>query len=210
MNLADISKLPPAMQRAALADQARASAARERIMAQVSRPLPVPVAAFKADPALLALPLKSPPKAVSAAMQAILPQCPGVKQPKAKAPKQSESKSQQEVVRWWRDNSYEWHLDAELLFAIPNQARRSRANASRMSAEGLLAGVPDVFLAVPRGDCAGFFIEMKASGGKLSENQRLMLARLTKAGYATLVAYSATDAINAIRAYMNLPTPSRK
>src|SRR5215217_2412938 len=34
MNLADLSKLPPAMQRAVMADQARATAARERIFAQ--------------------------------------------------------------------------------------------------------------------------------------------------------------------------------
>ncbi len=142
-------------------------------------------------------------------MQAILPQCAGLKQPKAKAPKQTESKSQQEVVRWWRDNCYEWQLDEELLIAIPNQGRRSRSNASRMVAEGLRAGCPDWFLAVPRGDCAGFWCEMKAHGGKLSENQRLMLARLTKVGFATLVAFSAQDAINALRAYLNLPTPSK-
>lgn len=185
-NLADVSKKSPALQ--------------AQVMAQM-RPSPV---------SLPAPPAKAAAKAVSAAVRAILPQCPGLNMPKAKAQKQTESKSQQEVVRWWRDNCCEWQLDAELLFAIPNQARRSRANASRMLAEGLLAGVPDLFAAVPRGDCAGLFIEMKASGGKLSENQRLMLARLTKAGYATLVAYSATDAIHAIKAYMNLPTPSRK
>ncbi|HEX2900801.1 MAG TPA: NUMOD4 domain-containing protein, partial [Bacteroidia bacterium] len=71
MNLADISKLPPSMQQQALADQARASAARERIMAQVSSNAKAAQAIFARPPA------KSPPGAISAAVQAILPQCPG-------------------------------------------------------------------------------------------------------------------------------------
>lgn len=211
MNLADLSKLPPAMQRAAMADQERASAARERIMAQ-AKPQQVGAFLFPKTTGMVSLyelPAKSPPSAINAAMQAILPQCAGLKQPKAKAPKQTESKSQQEVVRWWRDNCYEWQLDEELLMSFPNQAKRNPATASRMLAEGLRSGAPDLFAAVPRGDCAGLFVEMKAAGGKLSENQKLMLARLSKVGFATVVCFSAQEAIHAIRSYMNLPTPSK-
>lgn len=212
MNLAEISKLKPAQQAAIMADQARATAARERIMSahlKEADKIWIKKAAREADAEhlarMVAPPAKSPPSALSAQMQAILPQCPGVNMP-TKAPKQSESKSQQEVVRWWRDNCYEWQLDEELLMSFPNQAKRSPKTSSRMLAEGLRSGAPDLFAAIPRGDCAGLFVEMKASGGKLSENQRLMLARLTKAGYATVVCRSSDEAIAAIRCYLNLPT----
>lgn len=218
--LDQLSKLNPAHQAAIMADQARATAARERVMAQVPKfssagaDANIPVRAYpqpkgSGGATLVAPPAKSTPDAVSAAMAAILPQVPGLNMVKAKAPKQTESKIQQEFLRWWSANCYEWQLDEELVMSIPNQGRRTRSNSSRMVAEGLRSGAPDVFAAIPRGDCAGLFIEFKASGGKLSENQRLMLARLTKAGYGTLIAYSAADAISALRAYLNLPTPSK-
>lgn len=190
--------------------QARAAKARERVLAQAreicSRPLPVPVAAFKADPALLAIPLKSPAKAVSEAMERILPQCPKVKPAKSKLPKVSESLMQQQVVRWFRDNCYEWQLDEELLMAFPLQGARSARNGARMKAEGMRRGTPDMLLAVPRGDCAGLWLELKTATGYLNPHQKVMLKRLTLAGYATVVTRSVEETTHAIRAYLNLPT----
>ncbi len=201
MNLADVSKLSPAQQKAVMADQARASAARERVMAQIAQ-VKVTLAPFKMPAGtnlpygdLLTPPAKSPAAPLSVPARGI-----------PKGPKVSETHIQQAVVRWWRDHCHEWQLEPELLFAIPNQARRSRANAGRMLAEGLLSGVPDVLVAVPRGDCGGFWIEFKSRDGVLSENQRLMLARLTKIGYATVVVRSAAEAQAAITAYLNMPT----
>ncbi len=204
MNLSEIDKLPPKMRAQALVDQERASAARSRIMAQLKHAEGrwTNLAAMEAHDEQLANmfapPAKSPEKAISAPARGI-----------PKGPKVSETHIQQETVRWWREHCHEWQLEPELLFAIPNQARRSRANAGRMLAEGLLSGVPDVLVAVPRGDCGGFWIEFKSRDGVLSENQRLMLARLTKIGYATVVVRSVIEATSAITAYLNLPTKSK-
>ncbi len=212
MNLAEISKLPASMQRQALADQSRASAARERIMAQAKinpewKALETsgkPYAEMQRDGSWHSLPAKSPKKAVSDAMQAILPQCAGLKQPKAKAPKQDESRMQQEIIRWFSLNSYEWQLEEELLMAFPLQGKRTARNGARMKAEGMRKGTPDMLLAVPRGDCCGLWIELKTAKGYLNPNQKVMLARLTKAGFATVVTRSVEETCHAIRSYLNL------
>lgn len=234
MNLADISKLKPAMQRAALADQERATAARERIMAQVGQPAkPVDMKlghasfiqhtadakvffthkqnpnSFESDTGVRTVPLpaKSPPEAISAQMQAILPQCPGVK---VKQPKVSETESQQALVKWFDLHACEWNLEPELLMAFPLQGKRTKKSGARLKAEGMRKGTLDMLLAVPRGDCCSLWIEMKSSTGVLSEAQKLMLMRLTAAGSATVVCRSAQEAQAAIRCYLNLPTPTRK
>jgi len=223
MNLAEISKLPLAMQKAAMADQARSTAARERIMAQLGQPAkPVDMklghASFaptppnkpekaKINPQWKALETSGKPYANMQRDGSFIsvPVPPAIRY----GPKVSESRMQQEVIRWFRDACYEWQLEEEFLMAIPNAAKRTVRNGGRMLAEGLRPGAPDLFLAVPRGDCAGFFVEMKTRDGVLSENQRLMLARLAKGGYATCVCRSTEEAKAAIRAYLNLPTPSK-
>lgn len=137
---------------------------------------------------------KTPPRAPAQAKQAI--------------PKQDESRIQQAVIVWWRDNCYEWSLDEELLMAFPLAGKRTPRNASRMKAEGMRRGTPDLLLAVPRGDCASLWIEMKTPKGYLNPFQKVMLKRLTNAGNATVVCRSTCEACEAIRGYLNLPSIS--
>jgi VRR-NUC domain len=120
-------------------------------------------------------------------------------------PVQQESALQQAVIVWWRSNCYEWRLDEELLMAFPLAGKRTPRNASRMKAEGMRRGTPDLLLAAPRGDCASLWIEMKTPGGYLNPFQKLMLKRLTIAGNATVVCRSTSEACDAIRCYLNLP-----
>ncbi len=197
MNLSDVSKLSPAQQKAVMADQQRASAARERVMAQVTTGKS---AAGKGwiqggTVTLPAPPAKSPPAPLSVPARGI-----------PKGPKVSETHIQQAVIRWWRDHCQDWLIDEELLMAIPMQARRTARNGARMKAEGSRPGTPDLLLHVPRGDCCSLWIEMKSSTGKLSESQKLMLKRLTAIGAATVVCRSAMEAQAAITAYLNLPS----
>lgn len=218
MNLAEISKLPPAMQRAAMADQARATAARERIMAQLGQPAkPVDMklghAAFTLNGPWVEMrgtspapPAKSSPRAVSASMQAILPQVPGLK---VKQPHASESLMQQAVVRWFDIHACEWNLEPELLMAFPLQGKRTKKSGRRLKSEGMRKGTLDMQLCVPRGDCCSLWIENKSPRGVLTLEQKLMLKRLASAGAATVVCRSADEAIAAITAYLNLPTPSK-
>lgn len=91
-----------------------------------------------------------------------------------------------------------------LLFSIPNAGKRSAQEANWMIAEGLKAGVPDLFLAVMRHGKSGLFIEMKSSTGKLSENQIKWRDRLINQGYEWALCRSANEAIDVICRYLEI------
>ena len=99
--------------------------------------------------------------------------------------KRTEHEEQRELVRWFRQT---W--PGVLIFAIPNGGQRSAATAGRMKAEGVVPGVPDLF--VPA--CA-LWIEMKrAKGGVVSPEQKRMIKSLESVGYCVLVCRGADDA----------------
>jgi hypothetical protein len=93
-------------------------------------------------------------------------------------------------------------------FAIPNGGHRHIAVATKMKAEGVKAGVPDIFLAVPMNYettfTAGLFIEMKSGKNKTTPAQNEWISRLEKAGYLCVVCYSFEEAQREILAYLEL------
>ncbi len=107
------------------------------------------------------------------------------------------------LVAWWNTQARAFGLDEELLFAIPNGGYRSKAGAARLRREGVRAGVPDLFLAVPRKEKRGLFIEMKKlKGGRISARQKIMLEKLRRQGFGAVVACGWDEAAGIIRAYM--------
>lgn len=77
-----------------------------------------------------------------------------------------ESKIQQACVRWFR-----YQYPELTLFAIPNGGKRGKVEAGIMKAEGVLAGVADLFLMHANKDYHGLFLEAKTSKGKQSDSQ---------------------------------------
>lgn len=114
----------------------------------------------------------------------------------------SESQIQQAVIR---EFAHRWPkiYASGALFAVPNQGRRGKANASRMKAEGMVAGVADLILLVPRGGYNGACVELKAPGGKATKAQSEWLEARRKDGYYTMVAYGDTCAIQVFIDYLN-------
>jgi len=88
------------------------------------------------------------------------------------------------------------------MFAIPNGGYRTKATAGKMAAEGLKAGIADVFVPIPSKDYHGLFIEMKFGKNKLTELQREFFEYATAQGYLCKVAYSAEQAIEIIDEYL--------
>ena len=86
--------------------------------------------------------------------------------------------------------------------AFPLQGYRTPANGSRMKAEGMRRGTPDVLLAIARGDYHSLWIEMKSDQGRLSLSQKAMLKSLAQQGHATVVCRSTALAILAIEGYL--------
>lgn len=111
--------------------------------------------------------------------------------PLTKKRSNEESKLQKACVQWFR-TQYPQHI----LFAIPNGGKRGVIEASIMKAEGVLAGVPDLFLAVPQQyedgvlKAPGLFIEMKTPDGAMSDNQKVIMPKLKNAGYPVVICRS--------------------
>lgn len=72
---------------------------------------------------------------------------------------------------------------SDYLHAVPNGGRRNPREGARLKAEGVKAGVSDLFLPIARQGKAGLWVELKAPGKKPTPDQRAWLARMTRAGY---------------------------
>ena len=97
----------------------------------------------------------------------------------------TEHEEQRELVRWFRQT-----YSGTLIFAIPNGGARNLATASRLKAEGVVKGVPDLF--VPAWE---LWIEMKrVKGGVVSVEQDEMHLYLRSVGYQVMVAKGFEDA----------------
>lgn len=96
-----------------------------------------------------------------------------------------ETYEQQNFVKYARTVLKFYKLPEHLLFAIPNEGIRNQKNASRMKAEGMVSGVPDLFLAIPLKGFHGLFIEMKRlRGSKTTPEQKIFIEDLKKQGYS--------------------------
>ena len=92
---------------------------------------------------------------------------------------------------------------SHLLMAIPNGGFRTQKTAVLMKREGVVSGVPDMFLAVARKGYHGLWIEMKnGKAGRLSDNQKEMIALLKTEGYACVVCRTLDEFITAIKDYL--------
>lgn len=105
----------------------------------------------------------------------------------------TEHEEQRQFVKWFRQT---WpHVK---IFAIPNGGARNPATASRLKAEGVLSGVPDLF--VPAWN---LWVEMKrAKKGNLSTSQKEFLKYLEKIGHRTVVGFGFRDAQEKIASHV--------
>lgn len=112
----------------------------------------------------------------------------------------SEHQEQVMLITWFRMQykQYKYHL-----WAIPNGGSRHIVTAVNLKAEGVLAGVSDLFLMIPKGEYHGMFIEMKAKGGNLSDKQKDFMGAATLMGYQAVVCYGFDEAKEAITKYLH-------
>lgn len=90
-----------------------------------------------------------------------------------------------------------------LIFAIPNGGQRNIKVAQKLKAEGVLAGVPDLCVPIPKNGYNGLYIEMKAGKkGVVSDKQKDVMARLTENGYLCKVCRCFDDFQKVVDDYM--------
>lgn len=114
-----------------------------------------------------------------------------------------EHAEQVNLIKWWALQCRRFNVPEYLLFAIPNGGKRDVISAKLLKDEGVRAGVPDLFLAVPKGKYHGLFIEMKkVKGGVVSESQKEMGALLFGQGYYVAVCHGFIEAKQKIESYL--------
>ena len=112
----------------------------------------------------------------------------------------SEHQEQVMLITWFRMQYKQYKLH---LWAIPNGGSRHIVTAVNLKAEGVLAGVSDLFLMIPKAGWHGMFIEMKAKGGNLSDKQKDFMGAATLMGYQAVVCYGFDEAKEAITKYLH-------
>ena len=90
-----------------------------------------------------------------------------------------------------------------IAFVVPNGGSRNRAEAARLQAEGVKAGVPDLCLPVPRGEFHGLYIELKrVRGSRTSDFQVGWMESLMKQGYCVALCKGWEQAAQTIIEYL--------
>ena len=110
------------------------------------------------------------------------------------------------IVQWARLQKPPLYL----LHAIPNGGQRHILVAVKLKAEGLLAGIPDLFLPVAAQGFHGLYIEVKKPKGVLSKSQKTIFPLLEKQGYAVRIVRSEQEGIDTIRLYAGLKEKGKK
>jgi hypothetical protein len=96
----------------------------------------------------------------------------------------------------------------ELMHAIPNGGERNAIVASKLKAEGVKAGAPDVQWPVARGGFIGLAIEFKAGDGNPTKEQRLRITRLQLERWLVVLCWDWTAAARIVQGYAGMLTVS--
>lgn len=115
-----------------------------------------------------------------------------------KTPTPTEHEEQAALFTWFR-----MRYAGMLMYAIPNGGARSSITGARLRDEGVLAGVPDIFLPCPSGGKHGLYIEMKRQkGGRVSAPQKVVMQALRMQGYEVAVCHGWQEARDYIEQYL--------
>lgn len=109
------------------------------------------------------------------------------------------------LVKWFT-NCYPKISD--LLISQPNGGSRHKLEAVNLKRSGAKAGIPDLFLAIPKNGFAGLWIELKSpidskTKPKVSENQKKYIQLLNNVGYKAVVCYGWESARIEIMSYIS-------
>lgn len=112
---------------------------------------------------------------------------------------QKEHIEQKLLIRWFR---MQYPAISKCLFAIPNGGVRHIKTALKLKEEGVLSGVSDLFLMMPKGNFHGMFIEMKAEKGKIQPSQQEFLNLANSLNYKAIVCFGFENAKQYIQNYL--------
>jgi hypothetical protein len=116
----------------------------------------------------------------------------------------TESQEQRKLIAWKNDWK-ERFPELELLHSNANGGYRAKRTAVIMHLEGTVRGIPDLFLPIPKYGYHGLYIELKRTrGGRLSEEQKHIIALLKDQHYKVEVCKGFEEARKVIVDYLKL------
>lgn len=89
----------------------------------------------------------------------------------------------------------------KMIFAIPNGGRRNIREAARLKRCGVLAGVPDLFIAEANKNWNGLFVELKAGKNGTTLSQENIFPRLIEKKYRVEICRTADEFERVTMAY---------
>ncbi|EKN4700378.1 VRR-NUC domain-containing protein [Yersinia ruckeri] len=116
---------------------------------------------------------------------------------------QAETEEQAALIKWADNTVIDGICVGDYLIHIPNEGKRGPKAARDAKRLGLRKGVPDLFLALPRGGYAGLWIEMKALDGQSTVEQFLWPRKLDNVGYVATTCFSFSHAKDTVVNYLN-------
>ena len=112
----------------------------------------------------------------------------------------SEHDEQKALIQWCDFKGYPY----DLIYANANGGKRHIGTAKKLKAEGVKAGIPDLFLPFPNDGYHGLYIEMKFGKGSLTDNQKIWIGRLENEGYCCSTCWGWDEAKLIISGYVGM------
>lgn len=113
--------------------------------------------------------------------------------------KNIESKIQIACVRWFR---YQYPQYSKCFYSVPNGGNRDVITGAILKAEGALAGVADLHLAVANKFYHGLYLEMKQPKGRQTETQKEFQDAVQLQGYKYVICRSFEEFILVVKDYL--------
>ncbi len=88
------------------------------------------------------------------------------------------------------------------IFHVENERKCTPAQGARRKRKGVRAGIPDIIVPISRRPFCGLFIELKTDKGKVSKEQKEIMAMLYSLGHAVYIARSGKEAIDLVTNYL--------
>lgn len=111
----------------------------------------------------------------------------------------TERQIQIQCVGWFR---HRYPEASGVFFACPNGSARNPWTAKNLRDEGVLSGVADLLLLIPKKGYAYLAIEMKKVGGRVSDSQRAFQQAVERFKGRYVVCYSLEEFQAVVTEYM--------
>lgn len=110
----------------------------------------------------------------------------------------TETDEQKQLIQYARGKPW-----GQFLFHVPNESVGGYGWMVRNRQMGMRKGVPDLMLPIPMHGYHGLFVEMKAKGGRLSQEQKNWIKALNTFGYKAVCCTGWEAARDEIERYMS-------